>query len=69
MGRACGEPDETKEKHPPWLKVVTARLQSWGMLGGAVTGALPVEVLLTMRSRRFFLFVNRSPVNKRVGHV
>ena len=44
-------------------------LQSWGMLGGADAGALPVEVLILMRSWRFLRLVNHSLMNKRVGCV
>jgi len=40
------------------------------MLGGADAGALPAEVRILMRSRWFHRrLVNRSLVNKKVGHV
>ena len=46
-----------------------AQLQSWAMLRGADTSALPFEFLILMRLWRFPRLVKRSLIHKRVGHV
>ena len=75
MGRACLQTQRNQGSypHPHFILPVplsTARLQSWGMLGGADAGALPAEVRILTRSRWFHRhLVNRSLMNKKVGHV